>query len=86
MITMNNNNDKASVSLGHEVFVFFTGLVLGALTGLAFGLLIAPHSGAVTRRKIVRSAGEAKDQVAEAIDDLEETGRGILNDVKKTVR
>jgi len=45
--------------------------------------LIAPHSGAVTRRKIIRSAGEAKDQVTEVIDDLEETGRGILNDVKK---
>ena len=70
-------------SLGHEAFVFFIGLVLGALAGLAFGLLIAPHSGAVTRRKIIRSAGEAKDQVTEVIDDLEETGRGILNDVKK---
>ncbi|HIG46421.1 MAG TPA: YtxH domain-containing protein [candidate division Zixibacteria bacterium] len=73
-------------SLGHEAFVFFIGLVLGALAGLAFGLLIAPHSGAVTRRKIVRSAGEAKDQVTEVIDDLEETGRGILNDVKTTVK
>jgi gas vesicle protein len=73
-------------SLGHEAFVFFVGLVLGALAGLAFGLLIAPHSGAVTRRKIVRSAGEAKDQVTEVIDDLEETGRGILNDVKTTVK
>ena len=73
-------------SLGHEAFVFFIGLVLGALAGLAFGLLIAPHSGAVTRRKIVRSAGEAKDQVTEVIDDLEETGRGILNDVKTTAK
>jgi|TARA_B100000809_G_scaffold258827_1_gene302701 gas vesicle protein len=73
-------------SLGQEAFVFFIGLVLGALAGLAFGLLIAPHSGAVTRRKIIRSAGEAKDQVTEVIDDLEETGRGIMNDVKKTVK
>ena len=73
-------------SIGHEAFVFFIGLVLGALAGLAFGLMIAPHSGAVTRRKIVRSAGEAKDQVTEVIDDLEETGRGILNDVKTTVK
>ena len=79
---MTSRND----SLGHEAFVFFIGLVVGALTGLAFGLLIAPHSGVVTRRKIVRSAGEAKDQVTEVIDDLEETGRGILNDVKTTVK
>ena len=67
-------------------YVFLIGLVVGALAGLAFGLLVAPHSGALTRRKIIRSAGEAKDQVTEVIDDLEETGRGILNDVKKTVK
>ena len=71
---------------GNEALVFIAGLSLGALVGFAFGILAAPHSGAVTRRKIVRSAGEARDQVSEVIDDLEESGRGIIKDVKRVGR
>ncbi len=71
---------------GSEALVFIAGLSLGALVGFAFGILAAPHSGAVTRRKIVRSAGEAKDQVSEVMDDLEESGRGLINDVKSVGR
>lgn len=67
-------------------FVFVSGLVIGALAGIAFGIMIAPHSGAVTRRKIWRTAGEAKDQVSEVIDELEETGKGLLNDVKRVTK
>jgi gas vesicle protein len=78
---MNNNQEPTN-----EAFVFVTGLVIGALTGLAFGLLAAPYSGAVTRRKIIRSAGEARDQVAEVFDDLEESGKGLLNEVKRVTK
>lgn len=70
----------------NEVFVFVSGLLIGAMAGFAFGLLSAPHSGAVTRRKIIRTAGEAKDQVTESIDDLEESGRELLKDVKRATR
>ena len=77
------NNHESSTN---EAFIFMAGLVIGALTGLAFGLLSAPYSGAVTRRKILRSAGEAKDHVSEVIDDLEESGKGFINDVKKVGR
>lgn len=72
-------------SSGHDGFVFLSGMIVGAIVGLWVGLLIAPNSGAVTRRKILRTAGETKDHVSEVIDDLEETGRGLINDVKRAV-
>jgi gas vesicle protein len=81
VITMSRDD-----SIGHDAFVLVSGLAIGALVGLAVGVLIAPHSGSVTRRKILRSAGEAKDHVSEVFDDLEETGRDILNDVKRATR
>jgi hypothetical protein len=31
---------------------------------------MAPHKGDVTRRKIVRQAGEKRDEVIEAVEDL----------------
>lgn len=72
--------------IGHDGFVFLSGVIVGAVVGLSVGILIAPNSGAVTRRKILRTAGEAKDHVSEAIDELEESGRGFLNDVKRAVK
>ena len=71
------NNDS-----GNEALVF----IIGALAGFSFGILAAPHSGPVTRRKVIRTAGEAKDQVSEVFDDLEESGRELLNDVKRVAR
>ncbi|SVB08346.1 uncharacterized protein METZ01_LOCUS161200, partial [marine metagenome] len=44
---------------------FIAGLSIGALVGFAFGILAAPHSGSVTRCKVIRTDGEAKDQVSE---------------------
>ena len=49
---------------------FLTGFVAGALVGMAVGVLLAPHKGDVTRRKIVRQAGETRDEVIEAVEDL----------------
>lgn len=49
------------------------GFLLGCLTGLvvgaALGVLVAPHRGDITRRKIVRKAGETKDNVVEAVEE-----------------
>lgn len=67
----------------HGGALFFIGLVIAALVGLVIGLLIAPHSGPVMRRKILRTAGEAKDQMSEVLDDLEESGKEFLSDVKR---
>ena len=49
---------------------FLSGFVAGALLGVVAGILLAPHRGDVTRRKIVRQAGAKRDEVMEAVEDL----------------
>jgi gas vesicle protein len=51
---------------------FLSGLVAGVLIGVVAGILLAPHRGEVTRRKIVRQAGDKRDEVIEAVEDLVE--------------
>ena len=51
---------------------FLIGFVAGALIGVVAGILLAPHRGEVTRRKIVRQAGDKRDEVIEAVEDLVE--------------
>ena len=55
---------------GSGVGSFITGFAIGAIVGVAAGVLMAPHKGNVTRRKIVRQAGEKRDEVMEAVEDL----------------
>ena len=52
----------------------FIGFLAGCLTGLVLGwvlgVLLAPHRGDITRRKVARKAGEKRDQVVEKVEDL----------------
>ena len=49
---------------------FALGLLTGLVAGGVLGVLLAPHRGDITRRKICRKVDEARDQVEEAVDDL----------------
>ena len=48
---------------------FLSGCLTGMVIGGVLGVLMAPHRGDITRRKIVRRAGETKDQVSEVVED-----------------
>jgi gas vesicle protein len=62
------------------VVSFLAGCVAGIVIGGALGMLMAPSRGEVTRRKIVRHASEAKDQVVEVVEDQLENLRERKDD------
>jgi gas vesicle protein len=49
---------------------FALGLLTGLTAGSILGVLLAPHRGEITRRKIRRKVDETRDQVNEAVEDL----------------
>ncbi|MFH1566830.1 MAG: YtxH domain-containing protein [Gemmatimonadota bacterium] len=53
-----------------QVAGFVVGCLAGLAVGAAVGMLLAPHRGDITRRKLVRRAGQARDQVVDKVEDL----------------
>ena len=49
---------------------FVVGCLLMLFLGAVLGLLLAPQRGEVTRRRILRRAGAARDGVIEKVEDL----------------
>ena len=66
---------------GGAAGTIITAFVLGALTGAAVALLMAPQSGEETRRLLGEKAREGADKAAEAARQ----GRELLNRQKETL-
>lgn len=49
---------------------FLVSCLLMLIVGAVLGMLLAPQRGEVTRRRILRRAGEARDGVIEKVEDL----------------
>lgn len=58
---------------------FASGLLTGALLGLAVGILVAPRSGKDTRKKIAGAASQQADELANKWDDAKSETRKQLN-------
>jgi gas vesicle protein len=52
---------------------FATGLIVGAVLGLAIGFLFAPKSGAETRQFLREKAIDAKERATAAVRKVRET-------------
>lgn len=61
---------QPSRDTGSRVAGFLVGCLAGMVVGAAVGVLMAPHRGDITRRKLARRAGETKEQVVERVEDL----------------
>lgn len=49
---------------------FIGGLVVGLALGAAIGVLFAPASGAVTRRRLRRKAEDLREQAEDSLDEV----------------
>ena len=58
---------------GSHLGSFLTGCLAGAIIGGVLGVLLAPHRGDITRRKVARKAEEAKGQVIEVVENQVES-------------
>jgi len=65
---INRNDGSMLRSIGHFLLGFLSGLFLGS----ALGVLLAPHRGDITRRKIQRKVADARDQADEMVEDLKQ--------------
>jgi gas vesicle protein len=54
------------------LFVFATGLFVGAAAGAVAGVLFAPDKGTETRKRITEKTNEFKDDISEKIDHLKQ--------------
>jgi len=61
---MADRSDIGKKDIGKVVIVFFAGSVAGALAGL----LLAPKSGAETRKRIKKASSDAGDKVKETFE------------------
>jgi gas vesicle protein len=55
---------------------FITGVFIGAIVGLAAGILLAPDKGSETRQKIIDKGGDLADTVKDKVG-------GYVNDAEK---
>lgn len=59
-----------------------TGLVVGSVVGATVGLLMAPSSGAETRRKIKSEVKGIPRRAKDTAGKIEEKGREIIDDAR----
>jgi gas vesicle protein len=64
---------------------FWIGLALGALAGGVAALLLAPQSGASTRRKVRRSLEDMGDSLGDAADYVKEQAERLGKEAQKLV-
>jgi len=69
-----------------EALGFLAGLTIGAVVGTAAALLLAPQSGARTRRQIARKAEEWSDAAGESLEDARDEARDLADRAARETR
>lgn len=62
---------------------FGVGLLFGAITGLAAGILAAPKSGQETRKDLKRRADELKSEASHRTDQVKDKTGQVVTEVKQ---
>jgi gas vesicle protein len=79
-ITQDNNEEEKTVNWAGGIFI---ALAIGAVIGLAVGMLYAPKTGKETRKILKDKAQITKAKAAEIVNKIKEVGGGKAQIVKK---
>ncbi|MDO8532080.1 MAG: YtxH domain-containing protein [Dehalococcoidia bacterium] len=71
---------------GHELRSFMIGALVGAAVGAALGILLAPRSGAETRKMIGAKATELSGKLQDEVEDLKQKAAEIRERVQQIAR
>lgn len=55
----------------------------GAAIGVAAGVLIAPHKGSVTRKKIARQANATKESMKNRVADVKDSIEELMEEIEE---
>ena len=75
---MSRKNDRGLVVIEQGGGLLW--LLVGGAIGAGLGLLLAPHSGRKTRRLLAGRLQTLKDSARDALEDLGEEGKALLED------
>ena len=78
--------DNSEYSEFREALGFLAGLTIGAVIGTTAALLMAPQSGARTRRQIARRAEELTDSAGETLEDARDDARELADRAARDTR
>ena len=59
------------------------GVAIGAILGAGIGMLTAPHSGRVTRRRLRRAGEDLEDRLMETSEEWMDRGRDFVNERRR---
>ncbi len=62
-----------------RAFNFVAGAAMGMLIGAAVALLMAPHSGRRTRRRLSHAVSGAREELGERWGDLSDEVRSVMD-------
>lgn len=80
------HNQKSDGSDGAPVFlVCALAFATGVLVGIAAGILVAPHSGAYTRRRLQNLAEDVKERASGLAADAKEAAESVVAQGKRMV-
>lgn len=68
---------------GHELQSFVIGALVGAAVGAALGILLAPQSGAETRKLLREKATEMSGKLQEEVEELKQKATELRERVQQ---
>jgi gas vesicle protein len=79
---MENEPKSSESSSSNDNIKILGALLLGAAVGVGLGMLFAPDKGSETRKKIIKTGEDLKDDFAEKLNDFVEGVKDKFEEAK----